>query len=420
MPHPAQSAAASALLAAAMLAPAPAAAHQDSLTPLALRAEGRTVTATARLDALDLNEALAAPSGALLTRAEALARVAAAGRYLSARLRLTHAGIPCAPGAPAGAVVERADGWSLAVTVPYACAHRVEALAVDYGLFFDVDPRHRGLATLDGLGPARQFVFQSDRRRWAVDASVSVRAQLGQYLHLGVEHIFTGYDHVAFVVALLVLAGPLRPRAGARHVLSVVTAFTAAHSLTLVSAALGWVAAPARLVEPAIALSILHVAVANLRRRAPPPRSRPLTAFAFGLVHGLGFADVLRELGLPARATVPSLLAFNVGVELGQLAVVLALLPLLQAMAARRPLAAQLAWSAALGALAVALLPALGPPRGTVLAVAVTVVLAVVAARHWDYDRVIRRGLSLALALLALLWTVERLSGRTLLHGVLG
>lgn len=419
MPHPAQSAAL-ALAAAALLAPAAAAAHQNSLTPVALRADGRAVTVTARIDALDLNEALGAGSGALLTRREALARAADGGRYLGARLRLTHAGIPCVPGAASGAVVERLDGWSLALTVPYECAHRVETLTVAYGLFFDVDPQHRGLATLEGLGPARQFVFQSDRRRWTIDAAVPLRAQLGHYLRLGVEHIFTGYDHVAFVVALLVLAGSLRAREGLRHVLAVVTSFTVAHSLTLVAAALGWVVAPGRVVEPVIALSILHVAASNLRRRGPPPRSRPLTTFAFGLVHGLGFADVLRELGLPARATVPSLLAFNVGVELGQLAVVLALLPLLQAMAARRPLAAQLAWALGLGALAVALLPRLGPPRATVVALALVVALAVVAARHWDYDRVIRRGLSLALCLLALLWTVERLSGITVFQGVLG
>jgi hypothetical protein len=417
MPRPTQS---TALALAALLAPALAGAHQNSLTPVALRAEGRTVTVTARVDALDLNEALGARSGALLTRAEALARVADGGRYLGARLRLTHAGIPCAPGAATGAVVERPDGWALALTVPYVCAHRVETLAVDYALFFDVDPQHRGLATLAGLGPDAQFVFQSDRRRWTVDAAVPVRAQLAQYLRLGVEHIFTGYDHVAFVVALLVLAGALRAREAVRHVLSVVTSFTVAHSLTLVSAALGWVVAPARVVEPVIALSILYVAASNLRRRGTPPRSRPLTTFAFGLVHGLGFADVLRELGLPARATVPSLLAFNVGVELGQLAVVLALLPLLQASAARRALAAQLAWAAALSALAIAALPLLGPPRATVVAVAVAVLAAVVAARHWDYDRVIRRGLSLALALLALLWTVERVAGITAFHGHLG
>lgn len=410
----------SAAFAAALLAPAAARAHQNSVTPLALRAEGRTVTATARIDSLDLNEALGLPSGALCTRDVALARAAQGGRYLASRLRLTHAGIRCAPGDAAAAVVDRADGWSLAVTVPYECAHRVEAPSVDYALFFDVDPQHRGLATLAGLGPDRQYVFQADRRRWSVDASAPLRAQLGQYLRLGVEHIFTGYDHVAFVVALLVLAGALKLREALRHVLAVVTSFTVAHSLTLVSAALGWVVAPASVVEPVIALSILHVAASNLLRRGPPPRTRAVATFAFGLVHGLGFADVLRELGLPARATVPSLLAFNVGVELGQLAVVVALLPLLHAMSARRPLAAQLAWSVALGALAVALLPTLGPPRATVAVLATTVVLAVVAARQWTYDRVIRQGLSLALCLLALLWTVERISGNTVFHGIFG
>ncbi len=419
MQHSAQSIA-FALFAAALFVTAPASAHQNSLTPVALRVAGRAVTVSARIDELDLNEALGVRLGALLTRREALAGVAQGGRYLASRLHLTHAGVPCAAGAATGVVVERPDGWSLALTVPYGCVHRVETLTVDYGLFFDVDPQHRGLATVEGLGSASQFVFQTDRRRWTIDAAVPVRTQLAQYLRLGVEHIFTGYDHVAFVVALLVLAGALRPRVGLRHVLAVVTSFTVAHSLTLVSAALGWVVAPARLVEPVIALSILHVAASNLPGRGPPPRSRPLTTFVFGLVHGLGFADVLRELGLPARATIPSLLAFNAGVELGQLAVVVALLPLLYAMAARRSLAVQLAWSLSIGALAVALLPRLGPPRATVLALALVVVVAVIAVRYYNYDRVIRQGLSALLALLALLWTLERLSGNTLFQGILG
>lgn len=409
-----------AALFAATLAPLPALAHRNSVTPLALRVEGREVTATARVESLDLNETVGLPSWEFVSLPDALARSREAGRYLTARLRVANAGRPCVPSAPEAAVVARGEQWFLALTVRYACPHRVESLAVDYDLFFDVDRMHRGITSLEGLGPPRQFVFQYDRRRWEIAAAVPLRRQLGQYLLLGVEHIFAGYDHVAFVVALLVLAGPLGRRAAARHVLAVVSSFTLAHSLTLVAAALGWVSAPARVVEPVIAVSIVHVAASNLRGATGPSRWRPLYTFAFGLVHGLGFADVLRGTGLPARATVTSLLMFNVGVELGQLAVVAAVLPLLLAMASGRPLPAQLAWAIVVGALATALLPRLGPPRPTVLAVAVVAVVLVLAARRWGYDRSVRVGLSAALCGLAALWALERLLSKTFFSGALG
>ncbi len=407
-------------LVALLIVPSVAMAHQNSVTPIAFRVEGRTVAVTASIDALDLNEALGVSGGQTVTREQAFSRAANAGSYLVRRLDVANAGNRCVPGAPRGVVVERRDGWALAVSAEYVCPHRVESLAVDYSLFFDVDPRHRGFASLEGLGAGQQYVFQSDRRRWTHDSLVPLRTQLGQYVYLGVEHIFTGYDHIAFVLGLLILAGALGRREGARHVLAVVTSFTVAHSLTLVSAALGWVTVPGRVVEPVIALSILHVAASNLWKNRPPPRSRVVVTFGFGLIHGLGFADVLRDIGLPARSTVPSLLAFNVGVELGQLAVVLGLLPMLQASASRRPLARQLAYTIAVGAVAVAALPSLGPPRYTVAILAATSTLFVVAAQRWGYDRVMRVALSSALALLAMLWAFERLRGVTVFGGALG
>jgi len=146
---------------------------------------------------------------------------------------------------------------------------------------------------------------------------------LGAWVALGVEHILAGWDHLAFLGALLLAA------ASVRAVLAVITAFTLAHSVTLALSALGLVALGGRgeqAVEVAIALSIAWVAAENLLVAAP--RRRALEAFAFGLVHGLGFASVLREHGLGDSA-VRALVGFNVGVELGQGAVVLAAFPLL-------------------------------------------------------------------------------------------
>jgi hydrogenase/urease accessory protein HupE len=137
------------------------------------------------------------------------------------------------------------------------------------------------------------------------------------YLVLGVEHILRGADHLLFVLALVLLVKRLRTLVGT------ITAFTAAHSLTLAAATLGWVHVPAPPVEAAIALSILCLALeiprANAGRSSLTLRKPWLVAFAFGLLHGLGFAGALSEVGVPANAIPVALLLFNVGVEIGQL-----------------------------------------------------------------------------------------------------
>lgn len=142
-----------------------------------------------------------------------------------------------------------------------------------------------------------------------------------RYLELGVEHIFLGFDHVAFLVAVLLWAR----RLGA--LVMIVTAFTVAHSITLTLAALEVVRIPAWIVEPAIAASIIWVAAENFLSRDVARRWR--STGALGLVHGFGFAGVLAQAGLPKQSLVPALAAFNIGVELGQLVIVAALLALL-------------------------------------------------------------------------------------------
>lgn len=144
----------------------------------------------------------------------------------------------------------------------------------------------------------------------------SVRKVAARYLGLGFVHIVpAGADHVLFVLGLFLLSARLRP------LVWQVTAFTAAHAVTLTAAALGVVALPARVVEPLIALSVAYVGIENaLVDRMT--RWRPAIVFGFGLLHGLGFAGVLGELGLPGQERLLALVAFNVGIELGQLAVI--------------------------------------------------------------------------------------------------
>jgi hypothetical protein len=153
----------------------------------------------------------------------------------------------------------------------------------------------------------------------------------------GVWHIWIGFDHILFLLSLLLPVVLVRVSGGwrgverlgesVREVLWVVTSFTVAHSITLSLAALGFVSLPSWLVESAIALSVVVAAFNNI---VPVfNRRRWLVAFGFGLIHGFGFASVLAELGLPQETLVLSLVGFNLGVELGQLAIVVALLPVI-------------------------------------------------------------------------------------------
>ena len=143
------------------------------------------------------------------------------------------------------------------------------------------------------------------------------------FLLLGIRHILTGYDHLLFLFGLLVMC-----RTG-RTAALLITCFTAAHSLTLALSTLGLVNLPSRFVEAAIAASILYVGVENILRRDRQIRGRALLTFAFGLIHGLGFASVLREMGVAnsGSAAIIPLVAFNSGVELGQLSVAAIILP---------------------------------------------------------------------------------------------
>jgi hydrogenase/urease accessory protein HupE len=154
------------------------------------------------------------------------------------------------------------------------------------------------------------------------DAPVNVNpaGTLVHFIGQGILHIFTGYDHVLFILTLLLVVGSWRRLA------IIVTSFTAAHSITLVVATLGLVTVPARVVEPLIALTVLWVAIDAAVR--PKANARALVTFCFGLVHGFGLSNVLRALGLSGRELLPALLGFNLGVEIGQLLIVAPLFPL--------------------------------------------------------------------------------------------
>ena len=203
------------------------------------------------------------------------------------------------------------------------------AFAIDYKLFADLDAQHRGMASITVDGEVQSLVLGGDSTRFATSAGAAggVWRQATDYLRHGVWHIWTGYDHILFLLSLLlpaVLAKGWRPASA--DVLRVVTAFTLAHSITLSLAALQVAALPSRLVESAIAASVVAAALNNVWPLVQGKRW--LAAFVFGLLHGFGFAGVLGDLGLPKGAAAVALAGFNVGVELGQLAIVAAFVPL--------------------------------------------------------------------------------------------
>ena len=186
-------------------------------------------------------------------------------------------------------------------------------------------------------------MFSADRPRQIVGGeSGGPLAQFAAYVHEGIWHIWLGFDHILFLLSLLLPAVLVRRdgkwqsapdfRAAFWDVAKIVTAFTLAHSITLTLAALGIVSLPSRLVESAIALSVVLAALNNVFPVVA--RGRWIAAFAFGLLHGFGFAGALADLGLPAGSLALSLAGFNIGVELGQLAIVSVFLPVAFALRA--------------------------------------------------------------------------------------
>ncbi len=218
---------------------------------------------------------------------------------------------------------EPGEGDAVDVHASFACDRAPGILSIDCDFIDAFAAGHRHLATVVTASSEAAFVLVLAQKRITVDFGAPEppsSATFGAMVWTGVTHIWTGYDHLAFLFGLVLLGG--RPRT----LIGVVSAFTVAHSITLGLAVLGVVSVRPAIVEPAIALSIAYVGIENIFGADPTKRWR--ITFPFGLIHGFGFASALTALALP-RASVPvALLAFNLGVELGQLAVLACVLPI--------------------------------------------------------------------------------------------
>lgn len=197
----------------------------------------------------------------------------------------------------------------------YTWATPVQKLAIRYGLFSSDLGQVQCLATITQDNRTRNVVFTPDNNTIEIGGSLLWQQQFWSFLKLGVEHIFTGYDHILFLVALLL------PGSNLSQLLKVVTAFTIAHSITLTLAVLDIVTLPTALVESIIALSIVYVAAENLWGKRF--NHRAWLTFGFGLIHGLGFANILRDITQSQDNLLLSLASFNLGVEIGQITIVL-------------------------------------------------------------------------------------------------
>lgn len=326
------------LLVFGLILSAPTWAHKASDSYLTLKVQGSTVTGQWDIALRDIDFALGLDrdGNAEISWGELRARQTDLTAWAQGRLSLQRGGA-CSLTLLSDQVDEHTDGQYAVLRISGSCPAASGPLDLNYRLLFDLDALHRGLLnlSLDGvthtavLGPtsgAQQFQG-GEASHWA---------QFVQYLGEGVWHIWIGFDHILFLLSLLlpaVLVHEARRWRGVsdfstalREVLWVVTAFTAAHSITLTLAALRWVELPSRVVESAIAASVVLAALNNLIPVVE--RRRWIVAFVFGLIHGFGFASVLADLGLPQDTLVLSLLGFNLGVEAGQLAIVAAFLPL--------------------------------------------------------------------------------------------
>jgi hydrogenase/urease accessory protein HupE len=318
----------------AVVAPGVADAHQSSFTFATIEADDdrTTVHYQIKLDSRDLFEALALDEDRDASDQEIMDGADRLTEYLTARLKFEADGESCNVEDSAVDIVTQNDRFArVALTV--VCPRAIAELALDYDLFFDLDPLHVGLLTVEG---EVVHLKKPDNSRFVWTLGEPPPSGTVGFIRSGVDHILFGLDHILFLFSLLLMAlitrstnGGWQPRPlrdGLLYTATIVTSFTIAHSVTLIGAALGWFELPGRLVESIIAASIVYVAIENVVRPDPPRRF--VVTFVFGLIHGLGFASMLRPL-LPPEQVVGPLLAFNVGVELGQLAIVVVLLPLL-------------------------------------------------------------------------------------------
>jgi hypothetical protein len=322
-----------ALLGALALTPHVASAHAANTSYLRLGAADSSAPVTLTWDLaakdldwtidLDLDANGAITWGEIEARRDAITALAIKG------LSIERGGQPCVVSPQDLALTRHIDALFVSLGLTVRCAAG-GSLSVASSLFFSQDASQRVLVQADVGRDVFNSVLSPSEPRWMQPAMSSPLETFARFIKQGVAHVWSGWDHIAFVLLLILptawLAGASKG-AVFKELLSVITTFTVAHSITLSLAATHIVQLPERFVEIAITASLVAAAVMNLT--APPLRWRLGVAFGFGLMHGFGFARALLEIDVSGTHLLPMLAGFNVGVELAQLIIVLIALPLL-------------------------------------------------------------------------------------------
>jgi HupE / UreJ protein len=329
-------------------------AHKASDSLLTLERAGTKIFGQWDISLRDLDVAIGldADGSGDIQWSEVKTKHAEIAQYALSRLIVRAGNVPCQLSVIDQLLDRHGDGTYAVMRLAGNCAasESENALSIDYRLLFDIDAQHRGLLKLTDRGRTLSAIFPADHpvQEFRADQTEHAAGFSG-FVADGIKHIAIGFDHILFLVALLLPAVLMRSKTS-RHwlpvatfrcalvnVAGIVTAFTVAHSITLSLAATGVLTPPSRWVEILIAVSVVITAVDNIIPIFPAflRERRWAIAFAFGLIHGFGFANVLQALDLPHADLMLSLVGFNVGVELGQLTLVALFLPVAYLLRAR-------------------------------------------------------------------------------------
>ncbi|MBI3784125.1 MAG: HupE/UreJ family protein [Deltaproteobacteria bacterium] len=366
------------IVAASMWA-ATAWAHKPSDSYLMLQVHGARIDGQwdVALRDIDFAVGLDANNDGAITWGEVRLRQAAIASYALSHLEAKADGASCTNRPIDQLIDSHSDGAYVVLRFHIDCPAQIRQVDLHYSLLFDLDAQHRGITNVTTSDATRTILFSPDHANAAIDVGASaVWQSLDDFWREGVWHIWTGFDHILFLLSLLMPA-VLRRDAGRwrsvdgfapafKETVKVVSAFTVAHSITLSLAAFGTVHLSSRLVESAIAASVVVAALNN--SFAVFGEARWVVGFGFGLLHGLGFASVLADPGLVRGQLLLALIGFNAGVETGQLAIVSVFLP-----------------------------------------------VAYTARGSWFYQRLTMQVGSSLIAAVALVWMIERLLGLRLL-----
>jgi hypothetical protein len=318
-----------------LFAAAPAAAHSLSTSTLTVTTDRAWLHVEWEIALRDLDYAIGLDPTGVITWGDLKRREAAIETYALPRLTLSSDHAVCPPGPVTLLADERGGNGYAVLRFTARCPAAVHKVDITYGLMFDLDPEHRALLDVISGASFHVAVLSPDHPHVAIDSGGRLAETFAEFFTVGVDHILSGPDHLLFIALLLFPAmfrrahGAWQPVARFRpaffETVRILSAFTIAHAITVTAATLGWVDIPSRIIEGAIALTIVATALDNI---VPVlPERRWVLAFGFGLIHGMGFASALGPLSLPALPLAAALISFNLGVEAAQMLAAIVVLP---------------------------------------------------------------------------------------------